>query len=215
VILRPIEVFLSSIAGFQRYFGMKIGEMIWTTCPGVQMEIDLKNFPGIDDKKNEIINLERKNMKSPSTDPKMPSKETILVVDDEAGPRESLRMILKPLYEVHTASSGQEALRLIQNEDIDVVTLDLNMPGLSGIEVLKVIRKLRPNTEVIVITGYGTLNHAQEAVRFGAGDFISKPFNVADIISIVGKSFERRSFNLKIKSLVERFQGLRSTVQDA
>jgi FixJ family two-component response regulator len=215
VILRPIEVFLSSIVGFQGYFGMKIGEMIWTTCPGVQMEINLKNFLGIDDKKNEIINAERKNMKSLSTDPKMPSKEIILVVDDEAGPRESLRMILKPLYEVHTASGGQEALGLIRNKDIAVVTLDLNMPGLSGIDVLKEIRNLRPDTEVIVITGYGTLKNAQEAIRFGAGDFISKPFNVADVISIVEKSFERRSFNLKIKSLVERIQGLRSTVHDA
>jgi putative two-component system response regulator len=154
-------------------------------------------------------------MKSLSTDPKMPSKETILVVDDEAGPRESLRMILKPLYEVHTASGGQEALGLIRNKDIAVVTLDLNMPGLSGIDVLKEIRKLKPDTEVIVITGYGTLNNAQEAIRFGAGDFISKPFNVADIISIVSKSFERRGFNLKIKGLVERIQGLRSTVHDA
>ena len=88
-----------------------------------------------------------------STDPKITSKETILVVDDEAGPRESLRMILKPRYEVHTASDGQEALRLINNKDVDVVTLDLNMPGLSGIEVLKEIRKLKPNTEVIIITG--------------------------------------------------------------
>jgi DNA-binding NtrC family response regulator len=75
------------------------------------------------------------------------------------------------------------------------------MPGLSGIEVLKEIRKLKPDTEVIIITGYGTLNNAQEAIRFGAGDFISKPFNVAEIISIVAKSFERRSYNLKIKSL--------------
>jgi DNA-binding NtrC family response regulator len=154
-------------------------------------------------------------MKSPSTDPKMPSKETILVVDDEAGPRESLRMILKPRYEVHTASGGQEALHLIQSKDIDVVTLDLNMPGLSGIDVLKEIKKLKPDTEVIVITGYGTLNHAQEAIRFGAGDFISKPFNVADVISIVSKSFERRSYTLKINSIIERFQRLRSTVQDA
>ena len=153
-------------------------------------------------------------MKSLSTDQRMPCKETILVVDDEAGPRESLRMILKPLYEVHTAADGQEALRLIQDKDIAVVTLDLNMPGLSGIEVLKEIRKLKPNTEVIVITGYGTLNNAQEAIRFGAGDFISKPFNVADVISIVSKSFERRSYALKIKNLVERIQGLRSGVQD-
>ena len=154
-------------------------------------------------------------MKSVSTDPKITGKETILVVDDEAGPRESMRMILKPRYEVHTASDGQEALRLIKNKDIDLVTLDLGMPGLSGIDVLKEIKNLKPDTEIIVITGYGTLNNAQEAIRFGAGDFISKPFSVAEIISIVGKSFERRKFILKIKSLVERIQGLRSIVQDA
>jgi DNA-binding NtrC family response regulator len=158
--------------------------------------------------------MEQKDMKSLSTDQKMTSKETILVVDDEAGPRESLRMILKPLYEVHTASGGQEALHLIQSKDIDVVTLDLNMPGLSGIDVLKEIRNLRPKTEVIVITGYGTLNNAQEAIRFGAGDFISKPFNVADVISIVAKSFERRSYTLKITSLVDRIQRLRSNVEE-
>jgi len=153
-------------------------------------------------------------MPSLSTDPKMTSKETILVVDDEAGPRESLRMILEPRYEVHTASDGQEALRLINNKDIDVVTLDLKMPGLSGIEVLKEIRKFKPNTEVIIITGYGTLTNAQEAMRFGAGDFISKPFNVSEIISIVANSFERRGYNLKIKSLIERIQGLRPTGND-
>ncbi len=153
-------------------------------------------------------------MKSLSTDQRMPCKETILVVDDEAGPRESLRMILKPLYEVHTASNGQEALRLIQDKDIDVVTLDLNMPGLSGIEVLKEIRKLKPDTEVIVITGYGTLNNAHEAIRLGAGDFISKPFDVAEIISIVAKSFERRSYALKVKNLIERIQSLRSSGQE-
>jgi DNA-binding NtrC family response regulator len=139
---------------------------------------------------------------------KKASKGTILVVDDEVGPRESLRMILKPLYEVHTASGGEEALRFIQNKDIDVVTLDLSMPGLSGIEVLKEIKKLRPETEVIVITGYGTLNNAQEAIRFGAGDLISKPFDVAEIISIMARSFERRSYTLKINSLIERIQSL-------
>jgi DNA-binding NtrC family response regulator len=180
----------------------------------VQTGTNLKNFLSIDDKKKEIIYMERMNMESPSTDRKPLKKETILVVDDETGPRESLRMILKPIYEVHTASDGQEALHLIQSRDIDVVTLDLNMPGLSGIEALKEIRKLKPNMEVIVITGYGTLTNAQEAIRLGAGDFISKPFNVADVISIVAKSFERRSYTSKINSLVERIQSLRSTGHD-
>jgi DNA-binding NtrC family response regulator len=103
----------------------------------------------------------------------------------------------------------------MRSKDIDVVTLDLNMPGLSGIDVLKEIRKCKPNTEVIVITGYGTLNNAQEAIRYGAGDFISKPFNVAEIISIVSKSFERRGYTLKIRSLMEQMKSLCSTVQDS
>ncbi len=65
-----------------------------------------------------------------------------------------------------------------------------------------------------MITGYGTLNNAQEAIRFGAGDFISKPFNVADIIAIVSKSFERRSYNLKIKNLIQQIKGLRSSLAE-
>ena len=150
-------------------------------------------------------------MNSLSAEEKIASRGTILVVDDELGSRESLRIILKPLYEVHTASGGQEALGFIQDKDIDIVTLDLSMPELSGIEVLKEIKKLRPNTEVIVITGYGTLHNAQEAIRFGAGDLISKPFDVAEIISIVAKSFQRRRCTLEIKSLVESIQSFQTS----
>jgi DNA-binding NtrC family response regulator len=79
---------------------------------------------------------------------------------------------------------------------------------------LREIKKLQPDVEVIVITGYGTLSNAQEAIRFGAGDFISKPFNVADIIAIVSKSFERRTYNLKIKNLIQQIKGLRSSLND-
>jgi len=143
----------------------------------------------------------------------MANQGSILIVDDEAGPRESLRMILKPIYDIYTASNGKEALELIQKENIDLVTLDLNMPGLSGIEVLKEIKKIRSDIEVIIITGYGTLKNAQEVIRYGAGDFISKPFNVADIIAIISKSFERRNYNLKINSLIQQIKGLRSIGQ--
>jgi len=132
---------------------------------------------------------------------------SILVVDDEIGPRESLRMILKPIYEVHMATNGQEALQIICREKIDLVTLDLKMPGISGIDVLKEIKKLHPDVEVVIITGYGTLASAVEAIRYGAVDFISKPFNVAEILSIVTKSVERRNYNLKIKNLIQKIKG--------
>jgi len=140
----------------------------------------------------------------------MISDGSILIVDDEVGPRESLRMILKSMYEVHTAENGQEAINFISQKKVDLVTLDLRMPGLSGMEVLQEIKKLQPDIEVIIVTGYGTLTNAQEAIRYGAADFISKPFNVADIIAIVSKAFERRSYNLKIKGLIQQIQGLRS-----
>jgi DNA-binding NtrC family response regulator len=141
----------------------------------------------------------------------MVSKGSILIVDDETGARESLRMILKPIYEVHTAENGRKAIDFISQNEVDLVTLDLNMPELSGIEVLKEIKKLKPDIEVIIVTAYGTQGNAQEASRNGAGDFISKPFSVTDIIAIVSKAFERRSYNMKIRGLIQQMQGLRSS----
>src|SRR4030043_1535054 len=144
----------------------------------------------------------------------MANNGTILIVDDEVGPRESLRMILKPIYEVFMASNGREAIKVVETENIDLVTLDLKMPGFSGIDVLQEIKKIKRDIEVIIITGYGNLTNAQEAIRYGAGDFISKPFNVADIFGIISKSFERRNYNLKIKSLIQQIKGLRNVGED-
>jgi DNA-binding NtrC family response regulator len=125
--------------------------------------------------------------------------ETILIVEDEAGPRESLRMILKPFYQLYTASNGADALHLIQSHDISLVTLDLNMPGLSGIDVLKELMRMKPDVEVIIITAMTTLPNAQKGMRFGASDFISKPFHVSEVLTIVQKSIERRNNNLQTK----------------
>jgi len=136
----------------------------------------------------------------------MEPKGSVLVVDDEFGPRESLRMILKPIYEVHTVDNGQDALDFVCRQKVDLVTLDLKMPGLSGIDVLREIKKIKKDIEVIIITGYGTLTNAVEAFRYGAVDFIFKPFNVAEIISIVKKSVERHNFNLAIKNLLQKFK---------
>ena len=144
----------------------------------------------------------------------MSFKGSVLVVDDEFGPRESLRMILKPIYDVHAVANGQDALDFLCRESVDLVTLDLRMPGLSGVDVLREIKKMRHDTEVVVITGYGTMNTAVEAFRLGAVDFIFKPFNVAEIISIVKKSVERRNFNLAIKNLLQRFKALRHLEND-
>ena len=131
----------------------------------------------------------------------MAQKRSVLIVDDESGIRESIRIILKPKYEVYTAASGDEALQCIQKDKIDIVTLDLKMPGLSGIEVLKQIKKRNADIEVIVITAFGTQQDHQEAVQNGAGDFIVKPFNAPDLIDSVCRSIERRAQNLRIRNL--------------
>ena len=123
----------------------------------------------------------------------MEQKPSVLIVDDELGPREALRMILKPFFDVSTAASGKEALDHIQKEKADLITLDLKMPGLSGIDLLQELRKLGSDAAVIIITGHGTLTNIHDAIRYGAVDFVSKPFNVPDIIAIAQKSVAQRN----------------------
>jgi len=129
----------------------------------------------------------------------MAQQGSVLVVDDEVGPRESLRMILQPLYEVKTASNGQEALQFLQEGKIDLITLDLKMPGLSGLDVLREIKKMNAEAAVVIITAYGSLTNAHEAIRYGAVDFISKPYNATDILAVVRRTVEQKQFNLKTK----------------
>jgi len=129
----------------------------------------------------------------------------ILIVDDEIGPRESLRMILKPYYNIFTAESGYAAIQMIQQVGLDVVTLDLKMPGISGIDTLREIRGVDQDVMVIIITGYGTLQSAIEAIRYGVFDYIPKPFSVPEIMSIIDKAVQRRTLNQKIKSFLTNF----------
>jgi len=130
----------------------------------------------------------------------MAEKANVLVVDDELGPRESMRMILKPLHNVFTAEDGLEALRTIEERPIDLVTLDLKMRGMQGIEVLKEIKKNNPQIEVIIVTGFGTLKSATEAMKYGVKGYITKPYNLTEITSIVEKAIEERRFNLKLRN---------------
>jgi putative two-component system response regulator len=129
----------------------------------------------------------------------------VLIVDDEIGPRESLRMILKPNYNVFTVENGYAAIQMVKQIDPDIITLDLKMPGLSGIDALKEIRESAPDVIVIIITGYGTLQSAIEAIRYGVFDYISKPFNVPEIMAIIDRSVQRKRLNLKIKEFLSHF----------
>jgi CheY-like chemotaxis protein len=126
------------------------------------------------------------------------SKPHILVVDDEMSPRESLKMILNPYYTVHVAERGAEAVEMLGKFPVDLVTLDLKMPDLSGIDVLEKLKEYDPDIEAIIITGHSSQDTAIQGLRLGAFDYISKPFDVNHILSLVRRGLERR--NAKTKS---------------
>ena len=131
----------------------------------------------------------------------MVERPSILVVDDELGPRESLRMILKPSYHVHAVEDGMTALRFLEKNSVDLITLDLKMPGLSGMDVLERIRESDPDVMVIIVTGYGTFRSVVEAIRFNVFDYISKPFSVPEIISVVKRCLDMGNTKRALNSL--------------
>ena len=115
----------------------------------------------------------------------------ILVIDDEMGPRESLRMLLKPNYTVHTADCVETGIRLLREKHPDTIVMDIRMPGATGIEGLRRIREIDPHLSVIMLTGFGALETAQEALRLGANDYISKPFDAREMQEVIGRNVER------------------------
>ena len=117
----------------------------------------------------------------------------VLIVDDERGPRESLRMILEPGHSVLQCARGAEALELLRHERVDAVTLDLHMPGMSGQELLPRLRREFPDVGVVVITGCGSVESAAEAVRQGACDYLQKPFDVVQVIAAVARAIAGRA----------------------
>jgi response regulator RpfG family c-di-GMP phosphodiesterase len=130
-------------------------------------------------------------------------RSSVLVVDDERGPRESLRMILEPAYRVLQSSRGSEALEILRTLPVDVVTLDLHMPGMRGDELLRTVRREFPGVEVIVITGCGSVESAAEAVRLGICDYLQKPFDVVQVTAAVARAAGRRSARSRLCHFLE------------
>ena len=121
------------------------------------------------------------------------NKGRVLIVDDEEIVRLSCRRILVPEgYEVKSAGSAVEGLAMLADGPVDVVLTDLKMPDTDGIEVLKRVKEEWPDTEVIMITGYQTINTAVQAIKLGAFDYIEKPFVPNDIIEAIEKAITHR-----------------------
>lgn len=126
----------------------------------------------------------------------------ILVVDDEAIARDNVAYMLKKGgYEVLTADNGDAAVALLKEREVDLVLTDLRMQGPDGMAVLKATRLLWPETEVIVVTGYASIDTAIEAIRKGAYHYLAKPVKIAEMLAIVQKALEKRGLRREIREL--------------
>lgn len=127
----------------------------------------------------------------------MDEKTKILVVDDEEVVRLShIRTLASVHCNVEVVHNGSEALRVMEQRPADVVLLDLRMPGMDGMEVLRAIKQRWPDTEVVIITGYPTVDTAKEAVRLGAYDYLAKPVGPDDVINVANGAMTQKKWSL-------------------
>ena len=141
-----------------------------------------------------------------------PGDKVVLVVDDAPGIRDALLKILsKEGFSVLAAADGEEAVRVLQKNEVGVVVTDLKMPRVDGAELLKIAKTISPSIEVILITGHGTVDVAVDVMKDGAFDFIQKPFNKVTVIKSIRNAFEKRSLVLENKSLHDRIKNIQGS----
>jgi len=122
--------------------------------------------------------------------------KTLLIVDDEKNILLTLSQSLEVLQlETDTATNGEEALAKLKEKEFRLILLDLRMPGMDGMEVLRQVREIRPDIRIIMITAYGTIELAVEAMKMGAVDFIQKPFSPEEIRELVSRVMDREKLD--------------------
>ena len=133
----------------------------------------------------------------------------LLIIDDEEGIRKLLALSLSSDgYEVLTAASGEEGIGLFESKSPTIVLTDIKMPGIDGIEVLKQVKELRPDTEVIMITGHGDMDLAIEALKLDASDFLNKPIKDEALSVALMRAEERISIRQRLKAYTEDLENM-------
>jgi len=127
-------------------------------------------------------------------------KATILVVDDELGVRQSFNMILKGGYNILFAETGKKAIAAFENNFVDMVLLDINLPDISGIDLLERFMETDPSTAIIMVTAVNDVQTAVKAIKLGAHEYIIKPFIVDDVLDIIKRTLEKRRFDMMLLS---------------
>lgn len=137
-----------------------------------------------------------------------PDRRKILIVDDDDLVRDTLRFVLESNdYRVLTASRASEALTIIETQPVDIIISDIFMPGMNGFELLKQINARCPDTPVILVTGFGNIEMARHALKEGASDFITKPYNIHEIPILIERNLTRHTIENK------RTQNLQDEIQ--
>jgi two-component system, sensor histidine kinase and response regulator len=142
------------------------------------------------------------------------TRRTLLIVDDEEGPRQSLRVVFKEEYNLLLASNGLDALALAKSHTINAAVLDIRMTGMSGTELLEKLKAVQPSIEVIMLTAYETVDTIRQALRLGACDYLNKPFDVSSIRKAVATAMERQSFADEVLSNNQKLAALQAELQD-
>ena len=131
-------------------------------------------------------------MDLPATPAPEAQKPTLLIIDDERGPRDALTMILRHRFTILTAESASAALAVLKSQPIDLITLDQKLPDRQGLDLLQEIKQHHATAEVIIITGYGSLTSAMEGIRHGASGYLLKPFNVTEVLSLANQTINKK-----------------------
>ena len=142
------------------------------------------------------------------------TRPTLLIVDDEPGLRQSLKLIFKNDYELLLADNGPLAIELAQKHKIDAAILDIRMENMSGIDVLQGLKAVDPHIEVIMLTAYETIDTIRQALRLGACDYLNKPFEMAAIKRAVANAMDRRSLSFEVKANSEKLKDLADELQN-
>jgi putative nucleotidyltransferase with HDIG domain len=126
--------------------------------------------------------------------PSVPPRRRVLIVDDDHLVRDALRFALEDAgYDVWAVAHGADALAVLESQAVDIVLSDIFMPGMNGFELLKQIRQRRPDVPVILVTGFGNIEMARQALKEGATDFITKPYNVSEIPILIERNLMRHT----------------------
>src|SRR5579862_6914850 len=148
-----------------------------------------------------------------SVAPPISAKPVLLVVDDDFGPRQTLKVVLEDEFNVLLAENGRQAIEMFQDHAVEVAILDIKMPGMTGIEVLDKLKSLDPDLQVLMLTGYETVETAKQAMRLGACDYLSKPFNLIELKAAVTTALKRRDFALSLRNSAKRLRDLQEEIR--